>query len=164
MQTYTLKCELIAPVSMKEAFALFENPYNLAKITPPWLGFKILSPEVEMRKDLEIDYLFHWLGIPLRWKTRITTYEPPFDFVDEALRSPYLFWRNHHCFRPMEEGTVVSDRVDYAMPYGPVGALAHQWIVARQLREIFDFRQKAIMRLLGGRATELQEPVITAPR
>jgi ligand-binding SRPBCC domain-containing protein len=139
---------MIAPVSMQEAFALFEDPYNLAKITPAWLHFRILNRDLRMRLWAEIDYELRWLGIPLRWKTRIVEYEPPFHFVDEALKSPYLFWRHRHTFRPLLEGTAISDLVEYALPYGILGDLAHSVVVRRQLERIFDYRQSAVLELL----------------
>lgn len=154
MRIQTLEREMIAPVSVQEAFAIFENPYNLAKITPPWLNFKILTPDLQMRLGAEIDYEFRWMGIPLYWKTRITEYEAPFHFVDEALKSPYLLWRHRHRFRPSPDGTVISDRVDYALPFGILGAAAHALIVRRQLDQIFDYRQKIVAEMLG----------LTAPR
>lgn len=83
---------------------VFENPYNLAKITPPWRNSPVLIPNFKMRLGAEIDYEFRWMGIPLRWRTRITGYEPPFHFVDEALKSPYLLWRHRHTFRASQEG------------------------------------------------------------
>ena len=139
---------------MQEAFAVFENPYNLAKITPPWLNFRILTENLRMRLGAEIDYEFRWLGITLRWKTHITEYEPPFHFVDEATKSPYVLWRHRHTFRPVLEGTVISDRVDYALPYGFLWDAVHRLVVRKQLEQIFDYRQKMIGEMLG---------VVTAP-
>jgi ligand-binding SRPBCC domain-containing protein len=148
---YVLECELIAPVTIQRAFEVFEDPYNLAKITPPWLNFKILSPEVRMRSGEEIEYRFRWLGAPMYWKTIISAYQPPFYFVDEAVRSPYSYWRHHHFFRVLEGGgTAVADRVEYGLPLGPLGRAAHGAVVGRQLRRIFEFRQRAIGGMLGG--------------
>src|SRR5579883_3660850 len=84
MKLYTLQTELTLPVSVQEAFQIFEDPYNLARITPPWLRFEITSRErVRMRRGAEITYRISWLRIPIRWRTVITEYEPPFYFVDE---------------------------------------------------------------------------------
>lgn len=162
MRTYTLRCELVARVPIRDAFAVFEDPYNLKKITPPWLHFQITTPaRVRMQRGAEIDYEFRWLGVPLRWKTVITEYEPPHAFVDEALRSPYLFWKHRHTFRETPEGTIVADQVDYALPFGVLGAAVHEAVVARQLRRIFEFRQRAIAGLIGGAITRMQDPIIT---
>jgi ligand-binding SRPBCC domain-containing protein len=157
---YVLECELLTPASIDETFAVFADPYNLAKITPPSLGFQILTPGLKMRRGLEIDYLFRWLGLPMKWKTEITEYEPPSMFVDEARRSPYSFWRHRHTFRETAEGTVVADRVEYDLPFGPLGRLAHGFTVAPQLRRIFDHRQRAIADLLGGPPLRVEPPSI----
>ena len=161
MPNYTLECELESPVPVEQAFAVFENPYNLAKITPPWLNFRILTDGLQMRKGAEIDYEFRWLGVPLRWRTVISEYDPPAGFVDKALKSPYAFWHHRHTFRSTGEGTVVADRVDYGLPFGFLGGLMHDLVVSRQLKQIFAYRQKAIVELLGGRANELRPPQIT---
>jgi ligand-binding SRPBCC domain-containing protein len=161
---YKLECELIAPVPIEKAFSVFENPYNLAQITPPWLNFRILTEGLEMKRGAEIDYEFRWIGVPLRWRTVITEYEPPVGFVDKALKSPYSLWHHRHTFRETPQGTLVGDRVDYSLPFGHLGRMAHAAIVNKQLRAIFDYRQKAIIEMLGGRVTELRAPTITALR
>ena len=96
---------MTAPVPLPQAFAMFENPHNLAKITPPWLNFRVVTPEpVVMRKGAEIDYVIRWLGLPIRWKTLITAYDPPHGFVDEQARGPYTLWRHQHTLTETERG------------------------------------------------------------
>jgi len=151
MKIYHIECSMSVPVSLREAFEFFENPHNLARITPPWLNFRITTPEpIQMRTGAEIDYQIRWLGLPLNWKTSITEYEPPFFFVDEQATGPYAYWHHRHDFKPTEFGALVSDRVDYALPFGPLGRLAHRLAVRAQLQEIFDYRQKALAGILTG--------------
>lgn len=157
---YTLECELVTRASLSRTFAVFENPYNLARITPPGLGFRILTQGLVMASGAEIDYELRWLGLPLKWQTRITSYDPPREFVDEATRSPYRFWRHRHSFYASPEGTVVADRVDYDLPMGPLGRIAHGVVVGRQLRRIFEFRQQAIAGLLEAEVVSVQPPAI----
>ena len=148
---YELHCQMLAPVSIQEAFAVFENPANLARITPPWLNFQITSKDpVEMRRGAEIEYRIRWLNVPVKWKTVITQYDPPFSFVDEQARGPYTLWRHRHAFREVDGGTLVNDVVRYQLPMGPLGSLAHRLLVARQLKEIFEFRQQALRKIWGG--------------
>ena len=90
--------------------------------------------------------------IRFAWKTRFTAYEPPLLFEDEQAEGPYALWRHRHSFEEVDDGTVISDRVEYALPLGPLGRLA-QFLVARQLRGIFAYRQRALMQLLGGDAS-----------
>jgi len=151
---YHLERSASVPVSLREAFEFFENPGNLARITPPWLNFRITSPQpIHMRKGAEIDYEIRWLGLPLKWKTEITEYEPPFFFVDEQTAGPYAYWHHRHEFKPTELGALVLDRLDYALPLGALGRMAHSVAVRKQLQEIFDFREKALAGILTGAAT-----------
>ena len=149
MRVHTLDCELITPASLEDTFRIFEDPYNLARITPPWMGFEILTPDLKMRSGLEIDYRFRWLGLPMTWRTLITVYEPPHLFVDEALKGPYALWRHRHEFQQTGEGTVVRDHVDYALPLGFLGDIAHALVVRRQVEQIFAYRQTRIAELIG---------------
>ena len=139
---------------MREAFAFFENPRNLARITPPWLDFRIVSPaRIQLRKGAELEYQIRLMRVPLRWKAVIAEYEPPFFFVDEQVHGPYAYWRHRHDFRPGEFGAMVSDRVEYALPLGPLGELARWLFVERQLRAIFDYRQALLGEILSGMPT-----------
>jgi ligand-binding SRPBCC domain-containing protein len=149
MKLHVLECEMLAPVSVRDAFEIFEDPRNLAKITPPWLNFRIVTPgPIEMRKGAEIDYEIRWAGIPIKWRSLISEYEPPFFFVDEQVRGPYGHWRHRHTFHPTEGGTVVADRVEYALPFGWIGGIVHALTVRRQLRQIFAYRQKVLSEMM----------------
>lgn len=147
---FTLTSEILVPKSLEDAFAFFENPRNLALITPPWLSFSMNSPEpVVMKRDAEIDYTIRWLGLPMAWKTLIAEYDPPVRFVDVQSRGPYRSWRHTHSFQSAEGGALISDRVDYDLPFSVLGRIAHRVAVSAQLRQIFRYRQEAIGRILG---------------
>lgn len=161
LRRYELRCEMLTRLSLARTFEIFERPENLAEITPPWLNFRITTPgPVEMREGAEIEYRIRWLGLPMYWKTLITHYEPPFRFVDEQVAGPYLLWRHLHTFRETPEGVRVGDRVEYILPLGPGGRLAHGALVGRQLVGIFRFRQRALDRLFGGDSRTISEPAI----
>jgi ligand-binding SRPBCC domain-containing protein len=163
MHIYMLECEMITPRSIDDTFAIFENPYNLAKITPPELGFQVVSKEkVEMRCHAEIEYRIKWLGFPMYWKTLITRYERPFIFEDEQVKGPYTLWRHRHTFLATAGGTKVGDHVDYVLPLGPLGRAAHGLMVGKQLKKIFVHRQDQLSKLLGGGTILTKEPVIRA--
>ncbi len=162
MPIYTLQCEMLTERTLQSTFEVFESPYNLAKITPQWLNFQVVSKEkVEMRTGAEIDYIIKWLGLPIKWKTVIQEYQPPHLFIDQQAKGPYSLWRHRHSFEETPEGTRVGDRVDYALPLGSLGALAHAVIVKRQLLDIFDFRQKALAKIFGGRTRTTVKPHVT---
>jgi ligand-binding SRPBCC domain-containing protein len=130
-------------------FPFFASPENLAIITPPWLGFRILTPlPLEVRTGTFIDYTIRWLGIPVRWRTLITEYQPSVKFVDQQIKGPYRFWHHEHAFEAVAGGTRMTDRVTYILPFGRLGDLAHRLLVRRQLEEIFDYRAASIARIL----------------
>jgi ligand-binding SRPBCC domain-containing protein len=145
MKIYILTRSQTVPVPRSRVFPFFRDAENLGRITPAWLGFQILTPlPVSMQRGTIIDYAIHLLGLPLRWTTLISRYDPPSVFVDEQLRGPYAFWHHTHEFRSVRGGTEIIDTVRYAMPFGPVGRLAHGLVVRRQLEAIFSYRARRI--------------------
>ena len=135
------------PRPREAVFAFFADAGNLEEITPPFLRFRILTPApVEMRTGARIDYALSLFGIPLRWRTRITAWEPAVRFVDEQESGPYAFWHHVHEFESGGASTLVRDVVDYSLPMGPLGSLAHALFVERTLGRIFNFRREAIRR------------------
>lgn len=150
MKLYTLKRIQRFTPSRDTVFKFFESPEHLALITPPWLDFRILTPTpITMRQGTLIDYTIHWLTVPVRWTTLITTYEHPSRFVDEQIRGPYVLWHHSHTFVEKDGFTEMHDEVRYALPFGPLGRIAHAALVGKQLEEIFDYRSAVIGRFLG---------------
>ncbi|RMF35303.1 MAG: CDP-paratose 2-epimerase [Chlorobiota bacterium] len=136
---------------LEVVFAFFERPENLERITPPELGFEILTPPpIPMERGALIDYRVRLAGIPFRWTTYIARYEPPFMFVDVQLRGPYAFWHHTHRFSSLEgRGTLIEDEVLYLLPLGLLGKISHCIWIKRQLSRIFDHRAKVIAALFG---------------
>lgn len=142
-----LACDLWLPRPPKEVFPFFADAGNLDAITPPWLRFEILTPlPVAMRVGAQIDYRLRLWGIPLRWRSEITAWEPPHRFVDEQRRGPYRAWIHEHTFAGRDGGTLVADRVRYAVPGGP---LVDRLFVRRDVARIFRFRQARLLDLFG---------------
>jgi ligand-binding SRPBCC domain-containing protein len=134
-----------------DVFHFFADAGNLARITPPELGFHILTPQpIAMRAGALIDYRIRLWGIAMSWRTEITTWNPPIEFVDTQLRGPYAEWVHRHRFIAVtEDSTLVEDYVQFRLPMRQFGAIASA-IVRRQLRRIFDYRRSAIARLKIG--------------
>ena len=140
---------MTAPVPLARVFEFFEDARNLEKITPPWLNFRIVNPDgIRMRAGAEIDYVIRWMGVPMKWKTVIAEYDPPHRFVDEQARGPYSLWHHEHTFEETAGGVLIRDRVDYRLPLGWAGRIAHAVLVKRQLLEIFRYRQRTIAQIL----------------
>jgi ligand-binding SRPBCC domain-containing protein len=132
-------------------FAFFSDPANLARLTPAWLSFRIHGdPPAALGEGSRIEYRIRWSLLTLRWVTRITRWSPNVEFVDVQERGPYAAWTHRHSFRPDGAGVVMEDRVDYALPFGPLGRLVHRLRVRRQLERIFDYRSEQIVRIFPG--------------
>jgi ligand-binding SRPBCC domain-containing protein len=137
-------------IPIERAFDLYADSRNLEPMTPPWLHFRLTTPgPVRMEPGTLLEYTLRLHGVPIRWTTRIETWSPPTGFVDTQLKGPYSLWEHTHVFEEDGDGaTVVHDRVRYAIPLGPLGALAHRLFVRRDLRRIFDYRAVAFERLV----------------
>jgi len=147
---YTLKSSQLVPTERDEVFEFFARPENLGRITPDWLSFRILTPSpVPMRAGAILDYRIGLGGLPTRWRSIISTYEPPHRFVDEQLLGPYDYWHHTHEFEVVPEGTLLRDRVVYAPPLGPLGRVAHALMIRGQLERIFTHRHEIIAERFG---------------
>lgn len=149
---FSLETTLWLPLPVEEVFPFFASAGNLERITPPELRFRITTPEpIEMRPGALIDYQLALYGIPFRWRTRITRWEPPHRFCDEQLRGPYAKWYHTHTFAAETQeaipGTRIHDHVAYRLPLGWLGLPAHPF-VKRQLHRIFSYRQQAVREAL----------------
>ena len=147
MHRSTLERHTRVPRPIDEVFAFFADASNLERLTPHWLRFEILTPKpIRMAAGTRIDYRLRLHGIPLRWQSEITAWEPPHRFVDEQVRGPYRSWVHEHRFVAEGEETEVVDRVEYSVIGG---SLVDAVFVAPDLERIFDYRQARLPLLLA---------------
>lgn len=139
---HTLQREQTLPGSPGDVFPFFADAGNLEAITPPWLGFRIVTPRpITMGVGTLIEYRLKLHGLPINWLTRIEVWEPGVRFVDQQLRGPYALWHHTHEFATGPDDTTrMTDTVRYALPFGPLGQIAHALFVKRDLARIFDHR------------------------
>jgi hypothetical protein len=158
---WVLQTELWLPRRPDDVFPYFADAGNLQELTPDWLHFVILTPlPVEMRAGTLLDYRLRLHRIPIRWRTEITVWEPPHRFVDSQLRGPYRAWIHEHTFERSRGGTLVRDRVTYAVPGG---RLINGWLVEPDLRRIFTFRRDVMVRRFAGTSLPDTESVDAEP-
>lgn len=139
VKEFLFETELWLPRPRSEVFSFFSDAHNLETITPPWLKFEVLTPRpIPMRSGTLIDYRIRIHGIPVRWRTSIAAWQPPFQFADEQLQGPYKLWHHTHTFEEHDGGTLCTDRVRY-YPCG--GALINRFFVRRDIEKIFDYRR-----------------------
>jgi ligand-binding SRPBCC domain-containing protein len=146
---HVLLREQVVPGTPREVFEFYADASNLERITPAWLGFRIVTPRpVEMAPGTMIEYRLRLHRVPIRWLTRIERWKPGERFVDVQVKGPYRFWHHTHTFHAHPDGTCVRDRVCYALPFGPLGDLAHALFVRRDLERIFDFRHASVSKVM----------------
>lgn len=148
---HSLHYAIELPLPIKDVFDFFADVANLQRITPPELKFTIVTPlPILMQTGTTIDFSLSLLGIPFEWKTEISVWEPPHQFVDRQIKGPYAEWVHRHTFRAIgADRTVVEDDVTYSLPSLPLGELAHP-LVSRQLERIFTYRRETILKILQG--------------
>jgi ligand-binding SRPBCC domain-containing protein len=150
MRTHVLTRSIIVARPRNEVFKFFADAGNLEHITPAELRFHITTPgKIEMAAGTLIDYDLTLRGFRVRWRTEISVWDPPFEFVDRQLKGPYSEWVHRHKFTELEPGsTLIEDEVKYRIPFWPLGELGH-FLVRRELKYIFDHRQRVVAEILG---------------
>jgi ligand-binding SRPBCC domain-containing protein len=152
--THHLSVRLELPKPVEAVFDFFARAENLERITPPELHFRILTPgPIAMAAGTLIDYELRLFLVPFRWRTEITNWDPPHQFVDVQRQGPYREWIHRHRFIPTSRGTEILDDVQYRLPLAPLGEIAYP-VVRLQLGRVFSYRTEAVRRLLGGDAPE----------
>jgi ligand-binding SRPBCC domain-containing protein len=140
-----LEATQVLPHPREVVFKFFADAFQLEAITPPWLRFVVLTPPpITMGIGIRIDYRLRLHCVPIRWQSVISAWEPPVRFVDEQVVGPYRRWHHEHRFESVEGGTCCRDFVDYEVPGG---ALVDRLFVRRDLKKIFEFRQRKLAEL-----------------
>jgi len=148
---YELLTSTILNAPLDETFAFFSKAENLGLITPASMRFSIQGPTPTLAEGTTIEHRVHVGGIPLNWRTRIAAWEPGRRFVDIQEAGPYRSWWHEHSFRADGMRTVMTDRVCYAPPLGPLGRLANRLVIVPALRRIFRYRGDVIRLRFGHR-------------
>lgn len=142
MKEFTFHSELCLSQKLTEVFPFFADARNLEAITPPWLNFEVLTPApLVLQVGTLIDYRIRVHGIPIRWRTEITEWNPPHGFVDVQLNGPYKLWHHKHTFEETDGGTLCKDDVRY---YPRGGALINWLFVRRDVEKIFAYRNSKL--------------------
>jgi ligand-binding SRPBCC domain-containing protein len=144
---FIVETRLLLPRPLEIVFPLFADAANLEAITPPWLQFEIITPHpIAMGVGTLIEYRLQLHGVPLRWQSEITAWEPPHRFVDEQRRGPYRTWIHEHTFKESKGGCEVHDFVRYAVLGGWV---ANRLFVGHNVRRIFEYRTRRLQEIFA---------------
>jgi ligand-binding SRPBCC domain-containing protein len=147
---YQLTDSFVVKSDLQATWDFFSRAENLPRITPDWMRFEIRTPTpIAIAQDSILDYTIRWMGIPIKWRTRIIDWSPPRQFIDLQLRGPYALWHHQHTFSAGEDGTVCTDQVLYRVPVPIIGRVLNGLMVQKQLVGIFEYRRKVIAKELG---------------
>ena len=151
MKLHTLEAEQDLRLSLEDAWRFFSSPGNLASITPPDLGFSVVSPTPpQMYEGLIIEYrVTPLLGVQIPWVTEITHVREPYYFVDEQRAGPYRLWHHEHFFKAIPGGVRMIDKVHYMLALDPLSRPVHALIVRPKLESIFCYRRRIIKERFG---------------
>eukprot|EP01047_Picozoa_sp_COSAG01_P002069 COSAG01_NODE_52_length_31456_cov_125.226648_27_plen_150_part_00 len=142
---YILKDELFVKKPLDEVFNFFNTPKNLAKITPPFMNFNLLTPEpIIMKESAVFDYKICIYGLSIRWQSLISDYNPPYSFTDIQLRGPHDYWHHQHLFEEKDNGVLIKDIVHFAMPLGLLGKLGYHLLAKGMNKAMFEHRKKIV--------------------
>lgn len=145
---HVLRARMTLPLPVDQVFAFFAAADNLQNITPPELGFRIITPApVRIEQGAVIDYRLGLFGLSFGWQTEISEWRPPHEFVDTQLRGPYAQWIHRHTFEQRGSETHIQDEVRYRLPVLILGEVAYP-LIRLQLKRIFNYRQRRIRELL----------------
>ncbi len=174
---HSFEAEQWVPFPLEQVFAFFSNPENLPRLMPTWQKARIeeatFAPAPERPAasagvrfagvvagagtKMTISFRpFPLAPFRIPWDAEITEFVWNDHFCDVQHRGPFAYW--HHCHRLNAEtrevdgvrtaGTRVRDKVDYEMPFGPLGEIGARLFGARQFKSIFDFRHERTAELL----------------
>ncbi len=151
MQLYQLHAKQAVPIDRKTAWDFLSNPENLKVITPEKMGFQILNgADRPLFEGQIIQYKVSPIaGITTKWVSEITNIKEGNYFVDQQLFGPYALWHHKHFIHETDGGVIMEDLIDYKIPFGVLGRLAHPLIVKKQLQQIFAFREEKLQQLFG---------------
>jgi ligand-binding SRPBCC domain-containing protein len=149
MPDHILESRVWLAKARSDVFAFFVDPRNLPLLTPPRFRLRLLSEPAPMAAGSVYDFELSWFGVPLRWRSFIREFDPPYRFVDVQVRGPYARWEHRHRFLEEHGGTRVEDRVTYRLALGSLGRAAHALLVRRQLAGLWAYRERRVSELVA---------------
>lgn len=133
--------------NLETAWKFFSSANNLSEITPKDMNFIVLTQleNDEIYEGMVIDYYVSpLLGIKMAWQTEITQVSFQKNFTDFQKKGPYKLWNHFHEFIPNEKGVLIRDTIDYELPMGFLGEIAHGLFVKKKLEHIFSYRHQVL--------------------
>ena len=84
------------------------------------------------------------LGMRWRMKVKITAYDRPRQFRDAMVTGPFKFMKHEHHFEQTRNGSLMTDRFEFASPGGILGWVFDTFYLTGYLRKLLETRNAAI--------------------
>ncbi len=133
------------PSSNTQTLSFFEHPENVEKVTPPSMKLKVGKVSQKgLRVGTRIPLSFSMFNVPIEWVTKVKEWKPGKGFSDTQIKGPFSFWNHTHEFESTQGGTLIRDRIQYQLPFGPLGDIVAGSWVRKKLETVFNYRIEKI--------------------
>jgi ligand-binding SRPBCC domain-containing protein len=137
--------------ALSQVFDFFSRPANLLRVSPPELHFQLLSGPEQLHLGARVTLQGRRWGVSQRLVNEVTVWEPETRFVDEQREGPFRRWTHTHRLETISAGgTRIIDSIDYEPPGGLLGMVVTAAAIERDLKWLFEYRQKRLAELLRG--------------
>ena len=161
---YSFRSEQWLPYPVEIVFAFFADPENLPALMPPAQQARIDNLQLVPPSGTTPAQLpsraagvgshisLSWRPLPplplrIRWLAEIIEFRTNDAFSDRQVRGPFRYWLHKHRVRAMDRVTVLTDEIDYELPFGLLGTLSHHF-VHQQIEKAFAYRRTHIVAAL----------------
>lgn len=87
-------------------------------------------------------------GVFLKHTSRITELTKPTSFTDEMIRGHFTSFKHDHSFKQEHDTTVMTDVLNYKIPFGILGRLIDNLLVEKHLTKFLKTRNVALKEAL----------------
>jgi uncharacterized protein (TIGR01777 family) len=134
---------VVLPFPAEEVYGWHLRPGAFERLIPPWEDLRPPSRLEGIGEGSLVMFTLHRGPVRLGWEARHRDFIEARQFVDEQVRGPFPSWVHKHGFRETGEGACeVEDRIEYELPFGPVGRLLGGAMLRRDLARLFAFRHR----------------------
>ncbi|MFT7668463.1 MAG: ligand-binding SRPBCC domain-containing protein [Planctomycetota bacterium] len=136
----------------EEVYLWHMLPDALERLTPPWEPVEVESKTGPIDEEGALVTIRLRMGpLRLRWVSRHHDCIPGRQFCDTQTKGPFALWEHKHSFIPDGDGSILEDRIHYALPGGWLGNLVAGWFVRRKLKRMFDYRHRVTTESLAAK-------------
>ena len=135
-------------------FAWHTRPGAFERLAPPWEHLRIVSRHGGIADGSRVTLELRRGPIKTRWEAVHRDFVDGRQFTDVQVAGPFKRWEHTHRVEPVgDTKATLIDHVEYALPFGPLGAVAGGPIARRMMDRLFAFRHRRIATDLGRHLT-----------